>query len=133
MRIGEAAEAAGLEATAIRFYEKQGVLPGPERTESGYRDYSQHDVELLSFVRRARSLEIPLDDIREIVELRRTGQAPCAVVRTAMAREAKLIDQRIQELQALRRELKHLQRLAEEVADDWPRGDCVCHIVENTP
>lgn len=130
MRIGQAAEAAGLEATAIRFYEKEGVLPGPERTESGYRDYTEKDIELLRFVRRARSLEFPLDDIREIVELRRSGQAPCGVVRNAMTREANRIDERIRELQALRRELDHLQRVASQVADDWPRGDCVCHVVE---
>jgi len=134
MRIGDAAAAAGLEATAIRFYEKQGVLPGPERTDSGYRDYSEQDLELLRFVRRARSLEIPLDDVREIVQLRLTGQAPCEVVRTAMAREAVLIEQRIEELRALQQELKRLRKLADEVADDWPSGDCVCHIVEaDTP
>ncbi|MEX0825457.1 MAG: MerR family transcriptional regulator [Acidimicrobiia bacterium] len=130
MRIGEAAGAAGLEASAIRFYEKQGVLPGPERTESGYRDYSDQDVELLRFVRRARRLEIPLDDIREIVELRHAGQAPCEVVWAAMAREASLIGERIRELQALQRELKRLLKLADEAADNRPRGDYVCHIVE---
>jgi len=54
MRIGEAAAKAGLEPTAIRFYEKHGVLPGPERTDSGYRDYTDTDVALLLFVRRAR-------------------------------------------------------------------------------
>ncbi len=130
MRIGEAAEEAGLEATAIRFYEKQGVLPGPERTDSGYRDYSDEDVDLLRFVRRARSLEIPLDDVRQIVELRSRGQAPCEVVRRVMAREAKAIESRIAELQVLQDELTRLRDLADRVADDWPGGDCVCHIVE---
>lgn len=130
MRIGEAANVSGLEATAIRFYEKQGVLPGPERTNSGYRDYTDEDVELLRFVRRARSLEIPLADVRQIVELRTRGEAPCGVVRRAMAREATAIDSRIEELQELRDELKQLRDLADRVADEWPGGDCVCHIVE---
>lgn len=130
MRISEAAEAAGLEATAIRFYEKQGVLPGPGRTDSGYRDYTESDIDLLRFVRRARSLEIPLDDVREIVDLRIRGQAPCDVVRSVMAREAAAIESRIEELQALRDELAHLQKQADEIGDDWPAGACVCHIVE---
>ena len=130
MRIGEAAEAAGLEATAIRFYEKQGVLPGPDRTDSGYRNYTDEDVDLLRFVRRARNLEIPLDDVRQIVELRSRGQAPCGVVRRVMAREATAIESRIAELQALQAELSRLLDLADRVADDWPGGDCVCHIVE---
>ena len=132
MRIGEAAAEAGLEPTAIRFYEKHGVLPRPERTESGYRDYTDTDVALLRFVRRARSLGIPLDDVREIVELRIRGQAPCDVVRHAMTREAALIDSRIEELHALRDELLRLRELADQVADDWPGGDCVCHIVDST-
>ena len=130
MRIGDAAAEAGLGATAIRFYEKQGVLPGPERTDSGYRDYSDEDVDLLRFVRRARNLEIPLDDVRQIVELRTRGQVPCEVVRRVIAREATAIESRIAELQVLRDEFMRLQQLAEEVADDWPSGDCVCHIVE---
>ncbi|MEX2323737.1 MAG: MerR family transcriptional regulator [Acidimicrobiia bacterium] len=130
MRIGEAAAEAGLEPTAIRFYEKHGVLPEPERTDSGYRDYTETDVALLRFVRRARGLGIPLDDVREIVELRTRGQAPCDVVRNAMAREAAMIESRIEELHALRDELLRLRKLADQVADDWPGGDCVCHIVE---
>lgn len=131
MRIGEVAGTIGLEPSAIRFYERQGVLPAPDRTDSGYRDYSEADVELVRFVKRARSLEFPLDDIREIVELRLTGRAPCDAVRTVMAREASLIEGRIHELQLLQEELTRLRKLADEVADDWPRGDCVCHIVQS--
>lgn len=131
MRIGEAAAVAGLEPSAIRFYEQQGVLPQPARTRSGYRNYEDADVELIRFVRRARSLEIPLEDIRQILELRTDGEAPCAVVRTVIAREAAAIDARIAELATVRRELLRLQVLAEETADDWPDGACVCHIVES--
>ena len=131
MRIGEAAARAGVEASAIRFYEGNGVLPAPERSDSGYRLYGEDQVDLIRFVKRARSLEIPLDDIRQIVELRTGGQAPCAVVRTVIARQAAAIDARIAELEDLRREMTRLQGLAEQVADDWPDGACVCHIVES--
>lgn len=131
MRIGEAAAQAGVEASAIRFYESNGVLPEPERSESGYRLYGEDQVDLIRFVKRARSLEIPLDDIRQIVELRTGGQAPCAVVRTVIAREAATIDARIAELEDLRQEMARLQELAEQIADDWPDGACVCHIVES--
>ena len=133
MRIGEAAAIAGLEASAIRFYEQQRVLPEPSRTESGYRAYGESEVELIRFVRRVRSLGVPLDDVREIVELRTRGQAPCEVVRKVMAREAVAIEARIAELQAMRHELIRLQALAEQEADDWPGGSCVCHIVEAAP
>ncbi|MEE8457984.1 MAG: MerR family transcriptional regulator, partial [Acidimicrobiia bacterium] len=98
MRIGEVAGLSGFETSAIRFYEADGVVPAPERTDAGYRDYSTKDVELLRFVRRLRSLELPLDDVREIVALRTAGQAPCGTVRSALAREAGAIDQRIEDL-----------------------------------
>lgn len=130
MRIGEAAEKAGLGATAIRFYEKEGVLPQPGRTASGYRDYTDADVSILEFVRRARSLEIPLDDIREIVGLRTRGKVPCGFVRNVIQREAVAIDTRIEELLALREELAHLSKIADRAADTLQDGDCVCHIID---
>ena len=129
MRIGEAAGLSGLETSAIRFYEADGVVPAPERTDAGYRDYSTKDVELLRFVRRLRSLELPLDDVREIVALRSAGQAPCATVRSALAREAGAIDQRIEDLIRLRTDLSDLQAAAAEFTDDWP-STCVCHVLD---
>ncbi len=129
MRIGEAAELSGLETSTIRFYEADGVVPAPVRTETGYRDYSTTDVDLLRFVRRLRSLEFPLDDVREIVKLRTSGEAPCATVRSALSREAAAIDHRIEELGRLRSELTDLQAAAAEITDDWP-STCVCHMLE---
>jgi DNA-binding transcriptional MerR regulator len=87
------------------------------------------DVELLRFVRRLRGLELPLDDVREIVALRTRGEAPCAMVRTAIAREAVAIDRRIEDLLQLRDELSRLRTAADKITDDWPTS-CVCHILE---
>ena len=129
MRIGEAARLSGLEASAIRFYETQGIVPVPNRTGAGYRDYSTDEVELLRFVRRLRSLELPLDDVREIVGLRVDDQTPCASVRTALARETAAIDQQIEDLHRLRDELRRLQMAAEQIADEWPTT-CVCHVLQ---
>lgn len=128
MQIGEAAALTGLEVSTIRFYEDQGVLPPPARTEAGYRDYQESDVELMRFVRRLRTLELPLDDITEIVALRTAGQGPCAVVRDALAREAAAIEDRISQLRKLGQELRRLQDEADEIRDDWPTS-CVCHVV----
>ncbi|MBW3667084.1 MAG: MerR family transcriptional regulator [Actinobacteria bacterium] len=130
MRIGEAAALAGLEPSTIRFYEQSGVLPAPERMASGYRDYTDEEVDLIRFVRRIRRLEIPLEDVRQIVELRNRGEAPCAVVREVMAREAAAIKSRIRELQELHGELERLQAKAGEFIDVWPQGPSVCQLVE---
>jgi DNA-binding transcriptional MerR regulator len=129
MHIGEVARSVGLEASAIRYYETHGIVPRPERTPAGYRDYGDDDVELLRFVRRLRSLELPLDDVREIVSLRTEGQPPCTQVRDAISREAAAIDQRIDDLVRLRDELTRLQTEAEQIRDDWPTS-CVCHVLE---
>ncbi len=130
MQIGEASRHSGLEASAIRFYEADGVLPSPDRMESGYRTYSDDDVELLRFVRRLRSLELPLDDIREIVGLRTRGEAPCRAVRAALDREANTMDARINDLQRLRTELLGLQAATANLSDDWPAA-CVCHVIDS--
>jgi DNA-binding transcriptional MerR regulator len=129
MRIGEVAHMTGLETSAIRYYESNGIVPEPQRTAVGYRDYRDDDVKLLQFVRRLRSLELPLDDVREIVSLRTDGQAPCAQVREAITREAVAIDRRIDDLVRLRDEIAELQAAADQISDDWPVS-CVCHILE---
>lgn len=131
MKIGQASERAGLEASAIRFYESAGVLPAPERSAAGYRDYRESDVELMRFVRRLRALELPLDDVREIVQLRVSGEAPCQPVREAIAREADVVEERIAELNRLRGELRALQDRMDAVVDRWPQA-CVCHVIEAT-
>lgn len=128
MRIGQAAELASLEPSAIRFYESAGVLPQPARSDAGYRMYAEADVELMRFVRRLRALELPLDDIREIVRLWASGEAPCRPVRDAISREAESVDDRIAELTRLRSELRSLEKRMKGIVDEWPRS-CACHVI----
>lgn len=132
IRIGEAAERAGMATSAIRYYESLGILPEADRTESGYRGYDDDDVGLLRFVARLRALEFPLSDVREIVALRRDGQAPCAAVRAAISREAAAIESRMRDLERLRRELRSLETQAKDLPDDWPSA-CVCNVVAPPP
>ena len=129
MLIGEAARSAGLDPSAIRFYEAEGVIPPPVRSESGYRNYSEVDVDLLRFVRRLRSLELPLTDVSQIVSLWSRGDAPCSSVRESISREAAAINARIEDLVRLRDELRRLEKAADSVGDNWPTS-CVCHVVE---
>ncbi len=131
MRIGQLAKAVGVDTPTIRFYESVSLLPEPTRRPSGYRDYDESDVERLRFVRQARSLDLPLDDIGEILALRERGEAPCRYVREVITREAEAIDERIAELKRMRAELRRLQQRAEDLPDDWPTGERICHIIED--
>ncbi len=130
-RIGEVAEKTDLNAAAIRFYEAEGILPLPTRLESGYRQYSAEDVELIRFVSRLRALEFPLKDVREIVALHRDNKAPCNEVRAAIDRELSAIESRVADLERLRAELTELREEARGLPDDWPT-DCVCNVLEGT-
>jgi DNA-binding transcriptional MerR regulator len=76
MLVGDVAKRAGLTARAVRLYEAEGVLPHAARTASGYRTYGEHELELLRFVARLRAIDLPLDDIREVVQLRARGAPP---------------------------------------------------------
>ncbi|MCV2371169.1 Cd(II)/Pb(II)-responsive transcriptional regulator [Roseateles oligotrophus] len=63
MRIGALSRATGVDIETIRFYEKTGLLPGPARSENGYRDYAQAHLERLAFIRHGRALDMSLADI----------------------------------------------------------------------
>ena len=69
MRIGKAAKQSGISAKMIRYYESVGLVPRAERLDSGYREYSSDDVELLQLLRRARDAGLSLDRAGALVRL----------------------------------------------------------------
>ena len=81
MQIGTIAKRIGLSVDAIRFYERNSLLPRPPRTEGGFRKYGESDVETLGFIRRAQGLGFTLNEIRDLLELRRSRLQSCASVR----------------------------------------------------
>lgn len=101
--VGEAARRAGVSPNAVRLYEARGILPPAARTESGYRTYSDHEVELLRFVRRARALGLRLEEIGRILDLQRQGAQPCDTVVRLLERHISDIDRTMADLKALRR------------------------------
>lgn len=129
MRIGELAERLDLNPRTIRFYEGAGVLPEPERTSSGYRDYDESDVDRLKFVKLAQSLGLSLDEISEVLAFRDRGEPPCDYVAQVIRHKAEEIDHQIEQLQRLRGELRRLARRARGLPQDINKGH-VCHILE---
>ena len=76
MRIGQLAQSVGVDTQTIRFYERQGLLPPPDRQENGYRVYTEKHVERLAFIRRCRILDLSL---AEIHELQRYQESYCQI------------------------------------------------------
>lgn len=108
MRIGELAAASGLTTKTLRFYEQAGLLPGPPRTSSGYRDYPAHTGARLAFIRDAQVAGLTLAEIRSILALRDGGQAPCQHVTALIDEHLAEIERRLAELAATRRALRQL-------------------------
>ena len=118
LTIGRAAAAAGLTRKAIRVYETKGLLGPADRSPTGYRLYDQHHVELLTFIRRARTLGLHLDDIRKVLDIRSGGTPPCAAVRDVLDERIADIDATVEELLSLRRSLVAARRRADNCCTD---------------
>ena len=106
--IGEVAKRSGASRKALRLYEAAGILPAPRRTQSGYRVYSSEALDLLAFVRQAQRLGFTLDEIKEIVAIKRAGRAPCLHVRELVQRKAEELNQRLLDLTTVRNGLRAL-------------------------
>jgi DNA-binding transcriptional MerR regulator len=92
MQIGIVAKKVGLSADAIRFYERNALMPRPARTPGGFRQYGQRDIETLAFIRRVQGLGFKLSEIRGLLSLRGRRMQPCAPVRRRL--QTKLADVR---------------------------------------
>lgn len=95
----------GVQPSAVRFYERQGLIVS-ERLPNGYRVYSQAAANALSFICRAKALGLSLDQIAEILDIRRAGSVPCGCVKEIIERNLADVERKLGELTRLRRELK---------------------------
>ncbi|MFD6033600.1 heavy metal-responsive transcriptional regulator [Streptomyces griseoincarnatus] len=129
MRIGELATESGLTTKTIRFYEQAGLLPAPPRTPGGYRDYPPHTVARLAFVRDAQAAGLSLAEIRSVLALRDSGQAPCAQVGVLIEEHLAEIDRRVAELRQARTALRELARRAVVTDPDTCSAGDICTIL----
>lgn len=108
MNIGEAARASGVSAKMIRYYEHVGLIPPAERKSSGYRDYSNRDVHMLRFVRRARDLGFSVAEIDELLQLWRDQSRQSADVKRIALGHVAGLKRKIAELNQMAATLTHL-------------------------
>lgn len=109
VKIGELAKQADCQVVTIRYYEKEGLLEAPVRTEGGYRLYSEADVDRLKFIRHCRDHGMSLADIKLLLGLREAPDRDCSAVGNLVDRHIADVDQQIHSLTRLKEQLVHLR------------------------
>jgi DNA-binding transcriptional MerR regulator len=132
MRIGELAKRAGVTVQAIRFYERERLLPKTARTASGYRIYDTKDLSRLQVIRRAQGLGFSLAEIARILALRDNNRAPCGEVVAIAKHHLAEVDAELVRLKEYR---SRLSRALASWADgsECASGAAICSLIENCP
>jgi MerR family copper efflux transcriptional regulator len=108
MNIGQAAAASGVTAKMIRHYEESGLIRAARRTTANYRSYSDTDVHVLRFIKRARALGFSMADIKTLLSLWQDKSRPSSAVKRIARTHIDELERRIAELKAMARTLEHL-------------------------
>lgn len=117
MRVAELAEAVGSTPDTIRYYERVGLLPQPERTAAGYRVYRDGAVDRLRFIQGAQRLGLRLRDIGDLLGIRDTGACPCGPAERLLRRRLAELDAELARLTTLREQMVAM-------VDRLPAADC---------
>jgi DNA-binding transcriptional MerR regulator len=105
LRVGELAEAVGVASDTIRYYERAGLLPPPQRTPAGYRTYGAEAVDRVKFIQGAQRLGLRLRDVADLLAVRDTGVCPCEPAEQLLRRRLTELDAEMARLTALRGEM----------------------------
>jgi MerR family copper efflux transcriptional regulator len=121
LTIGRLAKAAGVGIPTVRFYERRGLLPRPQRRASGYRSFEPDAVQRIRFIRHAQELGFTLKEVEDLLDLRMDPNRSCADVRQRAMEKIADIDASVAGLASMR---KVLDRLIETCPGDAPTTDC---------
>ncbi len=111
LKIGDIALRTGTQVETIRYYEREGLLPAPPRSEGNYRLYDEAHAERLTFIRHCRSLDMTLDEIRTLLKFRDAPDQNCGEANALLDRHICHVAEHIDDLQRLEKRLKQLRRL----------------------
>ena len=120
MNIGEASKLSDVNSKMIRRYEELGILPKAGRSEAGYRTYSEKDVHVIKFVKRARELGFSMKDIKQLVSLWRNKNRPSSHVKSIAMKHVEELEEKLSNIMAM---LGTLRNLTENCHGDQ-RPDC---------
>jgi MerR family copper efflux transcriptional regulator len=108
MNIGQAADAAGVNAKMIRYYESIGLISAASRTDAGYRQYNDKDIRTLRFIKRSRDLGFSIERIKTLLSLWEDRGRKSGDVKMLAGQYIAELDRDIEKLQSIRDQLQQL-------------------------
>jgi MerR family Zn(II)-responsive transcriptional regulator of zntA len=126
-QVGEVSRLLDINPQTLYFYERIGLIPSPQRTEAGYRLFSQQDVERLTLITRAKSLGLSLDEIKDILALKDGRSLTCQAVYERLSKKVNEIEDTIRQLQILHNELTPL---AQQCYANLQKNDQECVVLD---
>lgn len=139
MRIGELAQAIGIDVETIRYYEKSGLLPAPAREANGYRRYGAPQLERLAFIRHCRALDMPLADVTRLLNFLDQPSRDCGDINALVDEQLARVQARLRSMRALEKQLTTLRKqctaphtpnkcgILQELVSAAHGEACVCH------
>ena len=126
--IGEVSQRVGVAPSAIRYYERLGLLDPPERSESHYRLFTEEDETSLLFIKQAKLFGLSLGEIKEIMDLRARGIAPCRRLKKIIEDQMDDLDERIRKMVEFRDELARWHEQLDATGEMQPGR--ICGLIE---
>lgn len=128
--IHELCEILNINPKTIRFYEQENIIPKARRNKSNYRVYDESDVKLIDFIRKARGIDFSLDDIKDIIRIKQTGDVPCKKVIATLEKKINDLDSKIKEMidfkKGLEKNLVEFNKNKDKCSDG-----VICGLIEN--
>ena len=130
MRVNQVAKLLNVTPDTIRFYTRNRILQPSKSESTGYRDYSEKEVNRLRFVLSARQLGFSVADIKQILAEAVDKKSPCLTVRRLIDQRLYETEERFAEMVDLRNRMKHAVLEWSDKPDQAPTADMICHLIE---
>lgn len=120
-KIGDVARRAKVNKETVRYYEKRGLIPKPDRRRSGYRIFTQRHIDQIRFIKRSQELGFTLNEIKELLDLRMDDNTTCSEIREEAQEKYRDVADKIEDLQRIK---ETLVALIDSCAGEGPKGEC---------
>ncbi len=128
--VKQASKKLGISAETIRYYTRLGIIEPRRDSVNGYRYYSERDIYLIEFVRKAKEYGLTIHEIHEILKRSHQGESPCPIVKEMVKKRHQETREKIQELLNLEKRLALALTQWESTEDHTPTEDMICPLIE---